>query len=333
MAGRIFYGKRKGALLMIHEFALDPAVATDWSSFKYIVDQCGVQHGRLISRFPRKWDKDAYAACQNIQGDRERKKYVEKIISIKNDKKLASFHRDYNDKKDWLQNAVNQHAARPFRAIISPQSPKGNESVLFPEEIDENNALWNVPTQAIVPRRSYDLACCAATLLSISSEILFVDPNFDPLKPRFLSTLSHMIAFAFAFKEPRQLEMHAEFIQRREDKRGTDWKEDCERCLPAIIPVGSTMQILRWESKQAGDKPHARYVLTERGGIHYDYGLDEWEGDGQTTDVSLLREPQREQRWRDYHKETAAYTLIIDFPVFGIKDIPQSGSHSSTVRI
>lgn len=53
---------------MILEFALDPVTVNDWQSFKYIVDQCGVHHGRLISRFPHEWVKKAIKTC-NIQGD------------------------------------------------------------------------------------------------------------------------------------------------------------------------------------------------------------------------------------------------------------------------
>jgi hypothetical protein len=48
---------------MFHEYALDPACVNDWSTFKHLVDQCGFQHGRLISRFPRKWQKEAIAAA------------------------------------------------------------------------------------------------------------------------------------------------------------------------------------------------------------------------------------------------------------------------------
>jgi hypothetical protein len=306
---------------MIHEFALDPAAVNDWPSFKYIVDQCGVQRGRLISQFPHEWVKKAINTC-NIQCDVKRKTVVEKIIGMKRDQKFASFNRKYDENKEWLANAEDQHTVKPFRAIISPCRPENREYILNPEEIDEKMPLWNVETQSIVPRRADELACRATVLLNISKDILFIEPHFDPLKARFLNTVSQMISFAFAIKEPRRLELHVEYDYWREQRRETDWQEDCLRKLHTLIPEGFTMEVFRWETKPSGDKPHARYVLTERGGIRYDYGLDEWEGSGQTTDVSLLTHSLYEQRWKEYQKETAIYKLINNFPVLGDKKNP-----------
>lgn len=301
---------------MIHEFALDPAAVNDWPSFKYIVDQCGVQRGRLISQFPHEWVKKA---INTIQGDVKRKTVVEKIIGMKRDKKLVGFNRKYDENMEWLENAEGQHAVKPFQAIISHCGPQHHEYILIPEEIDEKTSLWNVETQSIIPRRAYELAGCATTLLNVSRDILFIDPHFDPLKKRFRNTVSHMILFAFAINIPHRLELHVEYDYWKEQKRATDWQEDCLENLHTLIPEGFRIEVFRWETKQSGDKPHARYVLTELGGIRYDYGLDEWEGDGQTTDVSLLTHSLYEQRWKEYLKETAIYKLINNFSVLGDK--------------
>lgn len=305
---------------MIHEFALHPDAVND-PSFKHIVADCGIQHGRLISRFPHEWVKKAIEACK-IQDDVKRKTIVEKIVSLRRDQKMVGFNRKYVYGKDWLENAEDQYKIRPFRAIVSPLNPQGCAHVLSPQEIDEKTSLWDVQTQRIVPRKAYDLACCAKTLLSISREILFIDPYFDPLKSRFLNTLSHMISFAYIFKEPRRLELHAEYDYRKELRRETDWQEGCTSNLHSLIPEGSTMEVFRWETRPAGDIPHARYVLTEIGGIDYNYGLDEWESDGQTTNVSLLGPSVYEQRWKEHQKGTAAYHLVDNFPVTGSKKNP-----------
>ena len=62
--------------------------------------------------------------------------------------------------------------------------------------------------------------------------------------------------------------------------------------------------------------------LTELGGIRYDYGLDEWEGEGQTTDVSLLSTSLYEKRWQDYQKDTAAFVRVDEIKVLGEKITP-----------
>lgn len=50
---------------MIHEFAIDPVAMNNWQNFRYLNDNFGVEHGRLISRFPKKWTKMVCNACND----------------------------------------------------------------------------------------------------------------------------------------------------------------------------------------------------------------------------------------------------------------------------
>lgn len=90
--------------------------------------------------------------------------------------------------------------------------------------------------------------------------------------------------------------------------------------MAPILPLGIQLRIIRWQQKDGGDKPHARYILTERGGIRYDYGLDEGEEGDQATDVSLISEETRGKRWMDYQTDTAAYDLSDEIIIIGIKE-------------
>ena len=65
---------------MIYEFAVDPSAVNNWQRFRYIYDQCGVEHGRLISRFPHKWRKMVIAAC--VSEGVERIKIVERLLFV-----------------------------------------------------------------------------------------------------------------------------------------------------------------------------------------------------------------------------------------------------------
>jgi len=211
-----------------------------------------------------------------------------------------------------------QQKQNPFHAVIARQNELDIENFLNMDDLDASHPLWHVPKDQVVSRRAWNLACCARFLLQISREIIIVDPHFDPDKSRFLETFSHMITFAFEQHVPTRLELHVE------DKGQDDdwWHEKCRKYLPDCLPVDLPVAVYRWRKKPDGDKPHARYVLTELGGIRYDYGLDECEDVGQTTDVSLLSHSAYELRWRDYQKETAAYTLIDHFSVLGSKKNP-----------
>lgn len=299
---------------MHHEYALDPECVNDWSAFKYVVDQCGFEHGRLISRFPGRWERSANTVCK-MQGAK-RTAVIEKLRNMKN--KLVSANRDYDKGLSWLANATKQHETRPFHAIIASANPQNREKILIAQDIDAATLFWNVPREKIVPRKAYDLACCARKLLNVSQEILLIDPNFNPELPRFVETLSCLVKFAFENNhQPKRLELHVEYKEsKKEVPPPLDiWQKRCHLNLSRHLPEDASLMIFRWRRNDDGVKPHARYVLTELGGVRYDYGLDEWKGDGQTTDVSLMAHSVYERRWCDYQEKTAAYTLIDHFSV------------------
>jgi len=309
---------------MIHEFALDPACATDWKVFKSLIGNAGVQYGRLISQFPSNWTDVVFDACNNLPPIK-RKTIIDKYLkSRKNiEQKLIDVNRVFIKDLGWRENAVKQHSMVPFHAIISLENPERYENIIIAEDIDEETDLWNVPRGKVIQRKAYDLADCAKMLLNISKDILIIEPNFKPQEMRFLEPLKHFIRFAFENNIPERFELHVEY--KNDDKSpDLEWlKKLFIRKLTPIISSKAQVHVLLWRRKEKekgkgkGDKPHARYVLTERGGIQYDYGLDE--GDGQTTDVYLMSHNVYEQRWRDYQKETAAYHLHDHFCVTGSK--------------
>lgn len=65
------------------------------------------------------------------------------------------------------------------------------------------------------------------------------------------------------------------------------------------MQVGQCFTIVRWRERDGGDGFHARYVLTELGGIRFDCGLDPGHP-GRTTDVTLLDRNLHAQRWEAF---------------------------------
>jgi len=303
---------------MINEYAVEPEALNNWQNFRYVDDQVGVEHGRLISRFPGKWARMVMAACsENTQlRDVERSRIAIKLKNLEK-KKMAKLNRPYDPEKNWMNNIEEQQRQRPFHAVIARNNEAKIPNIMNIDELDASHPLWNVPKEQVISRKAKELACCAKLLLQVSKEILIIDPHFDPMKSRFRETFSNLIEFAFEEHLPLRIELHVEYDDWKEQKRATEWKDDCLRKFPPLIPEGFTLLVFRWKIKASGDKPHARYVLTERGGIRYDYGLDEWEGEGQTTDVALLSTSLYEQRWQDYQIETAAFDLVDKIKVFG----------------
>jgi hypothetical protein len=86
---------------------------------------------------------------------------------------------------------------------------------------------------------------------------------------------------------------------------------------------------IRWNRLPtlAGDRMHPRYILTERGGLRFDYGLDEG-GDGETTDVSILDWGVYERRWREFLPESQTYQFKDGWIVSGSRVrrvVPENG--------
>src|SRR5262249_3238148 len=114
---------RRSSSDMLQEFAVDPEVMTTWQNVRYLSDRFGVEHGRLISCFPRKWQRLVYEACGRHPelGDVEKAKIEVEIRRLGS--KLISTGRPYDGRMAWLENAETEHGRRPFRAIIAVANP------------------------------------------------------------------------------------------------------------------------------------------------------------------------------------------------------------------
>ena len=189
---------------MLHEFALEPTVMSTWERFRYFFEKFGVECGRLISQFPKKWKRMVIEACK--EHGTKRTKFVERLRGINS--KLIQSGRPYDGELDWLENAETQHITKPFHAIISISNPRKQLFVLIDDELDETNPLWYVKRGDSIPRAAEDIASCCATLLQISTEILFIDPNFDPTALRWRKPLELLMDDACQGKRPVRLELH-----------------------------------------------------------------------------------------------------------------------------
>jgi hypothetical protein len=277
---------------MLREFAVDPATLSTWQSYRYTIEKFGVEHGRLIATFPKYWQTLVYKACSECK-DVERKRIVESLTKI--DCKLLNRGRPYGTAPTWLLNAEAEHLRESFHAIIAATNPRNRAYVKLWEDLSENDDCFKVERERAVPRTVQDLAACVDMLFQGSKEILFVDPHFDPDRSRYRSTLKEFVRIAtIKGSRPQRIEFH--LGNKCEQKR---FRNNCEQFLVSILPRGVTVTFFRWEQIDQGDHLHARYILTDIGGLHFDSGLDAGEL-GETTDVRLLTKALYDQRWNDY---------------------------------
>jgi hypothetical protein len=283
---------------MLHEFALDPEVMTSWPTVRFLSNMFGVEHGRLISRFPKKWQKLVIEACDRRPElmPVEKKTIIEKMLQL--GLKTVSTGRSYDPTKGWLENAETEHILRPFRAIISSTNPRRHRFILDVEDLDEAVGLWNVPREGKVSRNAQAMASCLTLLFQMSRSILFVDPHFTP-EPRFRKPLIQFLQVASDVTQRtgrrfERIEYHLKW------KYDIDiFVDECRRLLLPHLPDGCEITLFRWSRREFGEDLHARYVLTDMGGIRFDHGLDEG-SEGQITDVGLLGLALHGDRLRDF---------------------------------
>lgn len=295
---------------MIHEFALEPTLLSSWDNFRYLVEKFGIQHGRLISRFPKKWKRLVYEACSACK-EIERKKIEESLKEV--DKKLLKTNRAYDGNLGWLENAEIQHALKPFRAIIAKANPRAVVEVLIADELVETTPLWDVPREIPISRNAKGMAESVSLLLARSSEILFVDPHFAPEMLRYKRTFEQfLLVSASGRTDVRRIEFH---LLAKAEK---DFFVKACTQLASLVPRGIAVTFIRWMQRDGGEALHPRYVLTNLGGVRFEQGLDEGR-DGETVDVSLLDPGLYSKRWGEFQKMTAAFDYVDEFTIIGAR--------------
>lgn len=288
---------------MIHEYALEPGLVATWvdkPTAALIRQSFGVGRGRLVSRFPKAWAKQVY---EELRGATPiERKLVEEILVLLTEKTVTRNQGHFDPERgDWLENALDEHEVRPFHAILARTNAALRSGVLTQDDLYGGHELWSVDHGRCVPRKAVCLSQAVAPFLRISSEIIFVDPHFQPHHERYRNTLAAYLRETMRSRPggpPKLIELLA---KDGDDKPSTDWfREQCQERLPPCVPLGTTISIRRLAERDDGERLHSRYVLSDLGGVAFHTGLDEEERSGPSEDLTLLGRKQYRDRWSQY---------------------------------
>ncbi len=152
------------------------------------------------------------------------------------------------------------------------------------------------------------MAACVSVLLSIAQEIVFIDPYFSPRSTKTTDPLKAFLA-AIANRTARQsLPSRIDFHAGNQDQ-GRDYQNLLDAHLKPHLPTGLTMNVVRWNKSEL----HNRYIITDRGGVMFGWGLSQDSSVAQSHDtVSLLDDETCAQILDDYSPKSQKHTWLND---------------------
>lgn len=273
---------------MLSEYAVEPAaIGADWRTFKDLIDRFGTDKARLISRFPTNWEKKVIQAAKAAGvPDVRMSSIVERLRFSQH--KIVDFNRAYDYAADWINNALREHASRPFKAIICDAGKPACAETMEPDDCSDTHALFGAPTSRDVTRTANQIADALHTITAVSKEVDIVDPYFDlrPRKGNYLATLVSLLARLAG--EPGQTKAIRIHFRDHDTRPSAEiLARDGSTQVTGLLPPGYSIELYAWSEKHGGEDFHDRYVLTDLGGIMIGAGLSA-DGPGESTAFTLL---------------------------------------------
>ncbi len=293
---------------MLFEYAVEPqAMGSSWRNFQLLISQFGFDRGRLISQFPKAWFREVYAASGAMKPV-ERKRLEESLNRAKKSKVVRSGRPYDQTLAGWLPNAIAQQTSLPFHAIIAEHNPSSHPQVLTVDEVDDDHPLMAASHTWDVDRVGVAIADAMRPLLASANTVLFVDRFFDISKARYQETLKACLDVIHASGGAGvRCEIHfcdhdnrppPEFVEREAHK----W-------VVGVLPAGMSVALFAWKEQVGGADFHARYLLTDVGGMNVEAGFSA-EGAHQKVQLGLLPMALAQSRLDALLPTSAVYDLV-----------------------
>ncbi|HRJ07121.1 MAG TPA: hypothetical protein PK490_01220 [Prosthecobacter sp.] len=293
---------------MIKEIALDPCLFAQWQHYLALRDVFGVEKGRVISAFSKKWkglvreEVNRLIAAELIGANKGKSILAWLTVPFgTTETRMVTSAAAYDGNKPWHLNAEDNWSS--FDAILSHREVTSENAVLADDEYEYLRHPKLTPeTQRTIARQRGPIVDCAWSLLRDSKVVKLVEPHFNPHKPRFLDVLEAMLdRLHTEGSSVREIELH---VRHPEDKdpQGTTpplfTVPELRSKLSPLLRSGWSLRVHLW--RRGREKMHPRYLLTDRGGIQIDHGWDEGEHDTETTPILLLNRARWEQEMQRY---------------------------------
>ena len=293
---------------MLLEYAVEPrAIGSNWQNFRYLIEKFGFDRGRLISQFPKAWFREVYEASAELRPvDRAR---LEESLRRAKQTKVIRNGRAYDPTLGtWLNNALAQHAAVPFHAIIAETKPAGQDLVLAAADVDESDPLMVSSHTWQIARVGSVLADAMGPMLRSAKTLLFVDRFFDVRDARCLETLQACLEVVHSSgANGVRCEIH--YCDHDSRPPADMIEREAYRWQQGVIPNGMSIALYAWQEKAGGEDFHARYLLTDVGGISVEAGFSA-DGAHQNVQLGLLATDFCQEKLNAFARASSVYSLV-----------------------
>jgi len=258
-------------MTIFKKIAIEPASLTSWEKFRYVMEKLHFSNGLVLSKFPKRWEREL---LDNLDvGDIERQRIITKLQSYKSDRMVPS-GTAYEPKLSWVENIQGKFSELSVDKVLASTIDKLNVKdclVSTPDEADDG--YFNDSRELIVDNTSSGLCDPAEMLLSCSEGAIFVDPYLQLYKgSAYLKTIIKFSEMAASFGKCKEFTLVT-----RECNAPKNGAKDLDKLFTeAISPVvkSNFKIVVKFIDDATNTHPlHARYFLTEKGGLRYDKGF------------------------------------------------------------
>ncbi len=187
--------------------------------------------------------------------------------------------------------------------------------VLFSDELSSDTGLPSSRREVFPLKTPAEMSRCVAPILKASTDILFIDPYFQPTEWDYLAPLKEFVTVALNGRAGKlgRMEYHL-----KSDLAPGEFMRRCNQHLPGILPEGVTLRLVLWKRRRPkGEKFHARFILTDLAGVQFEDGLSKDDA-GSHVMVSLLTQAAHIEQWNRFqHKRGGTYEYVGEHEVVG----------------
>jgi len=270
---------------MIKVCAIDPEVMGEWKWFNFLEPHFGVAAGRLIAEFPKHWRRAVMERADDlvqkeVHKPLQRTRMEERMRADSFRRKLIGAGLEYNKELSWPKNAIGHTC---FSLIVVPGENAG-ERICGIEALEFCAGGVETVRQRDVMKSHEETFRCAHQLICRARRVALVDPNFHIAADRWANAVLALLGRLGAERANDCLiEIHTE---RKADHDPVIHRKMWKQKLEGKVPSRVRVRCIYWDKLPDDRIMHPRYLLTDRGGMHYDNGFDPQPGRKQQ--VTLL---------------------------------------------